>query len=68
MSAPAAACGRLVLHADDFGLSGPVTSGVLRGFRQGLLTSPALAAWLAATGVCLGRLAEITEGAAPPAG
>ena len=31
--------GRLVLHADDFGMSRAVTDGILRGFQYGLLTS-----------------------------
>ena len=36
--------GRLVLHADDLGMSRPVTDGILRGFRHGLLTSTAVLA------------------------
>ena len=36
--------GRLVLHADDLGMSRTVTDGILRGFRQGLLTSTAVLA------------------------
>ena len=36
--------GRLVLHADDFGMSRAVSNGVLRGFQQGLLTSTAVLA------------------------
>jgi predicted glycoside hydrolase/deacetylase ChbG (UPF0249 family) len=35
---------RLFLHADDFGMSRAVTDGILRGFRQGLLTSTSLLA------------------------
>ena len=34
----------LVLHADDFGMNRAVTDGILRGFRQGLLTSTSLLA------------------------
>ncbi len=30
---------RLILHADDFGLNEAVTVGIVRGFRDGLLTS-----------------------------
>lgn len=35
---------RVVLHADDLGLNGPVTRGILEGFEAGLLTSTALLA------------------------
>lgn len=35
---------RLVLHADDLGMNRAVTEGVLRGFREGLLTSTSLLA------------------------
>jgi predicted glycoside hydrolase/deacetylase ChbG (UPF0249 family) len=35
---------RLVLHADDLGMSRAVTAGVLSGFRDGLLTSTSLLA------------------------
>jgi predicted glycoside hydrolase/deacetylase ChbG (UPF0249 family) len=34
----------LVLHADDLGMSRAVTDGILRGFREGLLTSTSLMA------------------------
>jgi chitin disaccharide deacetylase len=34
----------LVLHADDLGMNRAVTDGILRGFRQGLLTSTSLLA------------------------
>ncbi len=34
----------LVLHADDFGMNLAVTDGILRGFRDGLLTSASLLA------------------------
>jgi predicted glycoside hydrolase/deacetylase ChbG (UPF0249 family) len=34
----------LVLHADDLGLNRAVTDGILRGFREGLLTSTSLLA------------------------
>ena len=37
-------CRTLVLHADDFGLNGAITAGILRGFEHGLLTSTALLA------------------------
>jgi chitin disaccharide deacetylase len=30
---------RLVLHADDFGMNRAVSDGIVRGFREGLLTS-----------------------------
>ena len=36
--------GRLVLHADDFGMSRAVTDGILRAFRHGLLTSTSVLA------------------------
>ena len=36
--------GRLILHADDFGLNRATTEGVLRGFRHGVLTSSAVIA------------------------
>ncbi len=35
---------RLVLHADDFGMNRAVNAGILRGFREGLLTSTSLLA------------------------
>jgi chitin disaccharide deacetylase len=35
---------RLVLHADDLGMNRAVTDGILRGFRDGLLTSTSLLA------------------------
>lgn len=35
---------RLALHADDLGMNRAVTDGVLRGFRQGLLTSTSVLA------------------------
>ena len=35
---------RLVFHADDLGMSRAVTEGILRGFREGLLTSTSLMA------------------------
>jgi predicted glycoside hydrolase/deacetylase ChbG (UPF0249 family) len=35
---------RLVLHADDLGMNRAVSDGILRGFRQGLLTSTSLLA------------------------
>lgn len=35
---------RLVLHADDLGINRAVTDGILRGFRDGLLTSTSLLA------------------------
>jgi predicted glycoside hydrolase/deacetylase ChbG (UPF0249 family) len=35
---------RLFLHADDFGMSRAATDGILRGFRDGLLTSTSLLA------------------------
>ena len=35
---------QLVLHADDLGMNQAVTDGILRGFRQGLLTSTSLLA------------------------
>lgn len=38
-----APCG-VVFHADDFGMNGAVTAGILRGFTHGLLTSTALLA------------------------
>lgn len=35
---------RIVLHADDFGLNGEITRGIIDGFDAGLLTSTALLA------------------------
>lgn len=35
---------RLVLHADDLGMNRAVTAGILRGFREGLLTGTSLLA------------------------
>ena len=32
----------IILHADDFGMNGAVTDGILRGFDEGLLTSTSL--------------------------
>lgn len=40
----AAAPSRLFLHADDFGMNRAVSEGILRGFREGLLTSTSLLA------------------------
>jgi chitin disaccharide deacetylase len=37
-------CARIVLHADDFGLSAAVSAGIVRGFTHGLLTSTSLLA------------------------
>ncbi len=37
-----AASPRLILHADDFGMNRPVNEGILRGFRDGLLTSTSM--------------------------
>jgi chitin disaccharide deacetylase len=34
----------VVFHADDFGMNGAVTAGILRGFTHGVLTSTALLA------------------------
>jgi chitin disaccharide deacetylase len=34
----------LILHADDFGMNRAVSDGILRGFRQGLLTSTSVLA------------------------
>jgi predicted glycoside hydrolase/deacetylase ChbG (UPF0249 family) len=34
--------GRIVFHADDFGMNGDITEGILRGFQHGLLTSTSL--------------------------
>jgi predicted glycoside hydrolase/deacetylase ChbG (UPF0249 family) len=41
---PASARGRIVFHADDFGMSRAVTDGIVRGFEHGLLTSTSLLA------------------------
>lgn len=35
---------RLVLHADDFGMNADINAGILRSFRDGLLTSTSLLA------------------------
>jgi chitin disaccharide deacetylase len=35
---------QLVLHADDFGMNRAVSDGIVRGFREGLLTSTSLLA------------------------
>jgi chitin disaccharide deacetylase len=35
---------RLILHADDLGMNRPVSDGILRGFREGLLTSTSILA------------------------
>ena len=35
---------RLVLHADDLGMNPALSDGVLRGFREGILTSASLLA------------------------
>jgi predicted glycoside hydrolase/deacetylase ChbG (UPF0249 family) len=35
---------RIVLHADDFGMNGPVNAGIIAGFSQGVLTSTAILA------------------------
>ena len=44
MAEPATNEARLVLHADDFGMNRAVTAGILRGFRDGLLTSTSVLA------------------------
>jgi predicted glycoside hydrolase/deacetylase ChbG (UPF0249 family) len=36
--------GRIVFHADDFGMNRAVTDGILRGFQHGLITATALLA------------------------
>ncbi len=38
------ATGRVVFHADDFGMNRAVSDGILQGFREGLLTSTAVLA------------------------
>ena len=43
-SATASPVGRIALHADDLGMSRAVTEGILRGFRDGPLTSTSLLA------------------------
>jgi predicted glycoside hydrolase/deacetylase ChbG (UPF0249 family) len=40
----AARRGRIVFHADDFGMNRAVTDGIVRGFEHGLLTSTSLLA------------------------
>ncbi|NQV26691.1 MAG: ChbG/HpnK family deacetylase [Rhodopirellula sp.] len=44
IAADTAVSKRLLLHADDLGMNQPVTDGILRGFRHGLLTSTSLLA------------------------
>ena len=41
---PTVPSSRLVLHADDLGMNRAVSEGILRGFRDGLLTSTSLLA------------------------
>ena len=43
-SAPEANSRWIVLHADDFGMNAAVNEGILRAFRDGLLTSTSLLA------------------------
>ncbi len=44
MNVPSANAPALVLHADDFGMNAAVNSGILRTFREGILTSTSLLA------------------------
>ncbi len=44
VSGPSAGGGRIVFHADDFGMNCAVTDGIVRGFQHGLITSTALLA------------------------
>ncbi len=44
VSGPSAGSGRIVFHADDFGMNCAVTDGIVRGFQHGLITSTALLA------------------------
>jgi chitin disaccharide deacetylase len=62
---------RLILHADDLGLNRAVSEGVLRGFREGLLTSTSLLANAPCAQWALqqwkGLLAERAAGSLPSA-
>ncbi len=51
--------GRIALHADDLGMSPAVTEGILRGFRDGPLTSTSLLANAPDAGRALGRWTEL---------
>src|SRR5207248_5901365 len=50
----AAAGRRLIVNADDFGLTQPITDGVIEAFERGILTS----ASLVATGEAFQRAAQ----------
>ena len=62
---------RLVLHADDLGMNRAISEGILRGFREGLLTSTSLLANAPDAGRALqqwkGLLAEHAAGRLPSA-
>ncbi len=58
-TATACGCGRIALHADDLGMSRAVTEGILRGFRDGPLTSTSLLANAPDAGRALGRWTEL---------
>jgi chitin disaccharide deacetylase len=51
---------RLVLHADDLGMNRAVSEGILRGFREGLLTSTSLLANAPDADRALQRWKELT--------
>jgi predicted glycoside hydrolase/deacetylase ChbG (UPF0249 family) len=44
VSGPAPRRGRIVFHADDFGMNRAVTDGIVRGFQHGLITGTSLLA------------------------
>ena len=52
---------RLIVNADDFGLSPAVTDGVLRAHRQGIVTSTTLMANMPGAADAVARLAEAPE-------
>jgi predicted glycoside hydrolase/deacetylase ChbG (UPF0249 family) len=58
-SATAFPLGRIALHADDLGMSRAVTEGILRGFRDGPLTSTSLLANAPDAGRALGRWKDL---------
>ena len=62
---------RIVLHADDLGMSRAISEGIVRGFRQGLLTSASLLANAPDASRALSQwkelAAELAEGRLPSA-
>ena len=55
---PAAKEKRLIVNADDFGFSPGITEGILRAYREGIVTSTTLVANMPSAAEALARLGE----------